>query len=395
VSARQSRPARSFPGTDPIVRSLKARGRVLFLTVMPSPYQQELFYALHSDGRMDIRVLYYSRQASDRNWSSPSLRPYERILFGQRINVLGPSAHINPTILSVLSREPSDLVIISDYSAPTAQIAMRYLNLRRKLWVFWGEVPGFCARGRVGSLVRRQLQQPIAKGAAAIAAIGSEAVEVYRGLFPNIRVFNVPYFCALENFRTAARERWKRKKETVDVLFSGQLIKRKGVDVLISAFARVSHQVPELRLRLLGTGPALPNLTRLVPPELRNRIEFLGFQQPNAIPEIFAAADIFVLASRHDGWGVVVNEALGAGLPLIVSDRVGARDLVKHGCNGLITRAGDIDSLASALLTLGQSGELRKSYSCSSKLEAAHWSLDEGVRRWNELYERVMTAAQQ
>jgi glycosyltransferase involved in cell wall biosynthesis len=375
-----------------MVRPLKTRRRVLFLTVMPSPYQRELFHALHSDGRMEIQVLYFAREASDRNWCISSLHPYEKILPGTTINALGPSAHLNSGILHVLSKGSSDFVVISDYSAPTAQIAMRYLNLRRKPWVFWGEVPGFCARGRLGSLVRHQLQRPIAKGAAAIAAIGSEAVEVYRSLFPRIRVFNIPYFCDLEKFTIAAGKRWKRRKETIDVLFSGQLIERKGVDVLISAFAQISHRIPKLRLQLLGTGPALLSLTKSVPLQLRDRIQFLGFQQPNAMPKIFAAADAFVLPSRHDGWGVVVNEALGAGLPIVVSDRVGARELVKHGCNGLITCAGDVDGLARALLEIGQSAELRKSYSHSSRLQAAHWGLDEGVKRWNELCDHVTAA---
>jgi glycosyltransferase involved in cell wall biosynthesis len=361
----------------------------MFLTVMPSPYQRELFFALHSDGRMEIQVLYYSREASDRNWRIESLHPYEKILPGTTISVLGPSAHFNPTILGVLSKECSDFVVVSDYSSPTAQIAMRYLNLRRKPWVFWGEVPGFCARGRLGGVVRRQLQRPIANRAAAIAAIGSEAAQVYRALFPGIRVFNIPYFCDLEKFSIAASERWKRKKETIDVLFSGQLIDRKGVDVLVNAFARISHQVPKLRLQLLGTGPALLRLTKLVPIQLQDRVQFLGFQQPEVIPEIFAAADAFVLPSRHDGWGVVVNEALGAGLPIIVSDRVGARELVKHDYNGLVTCAGDVESLASALLRLGQSARLRKSYGRSSRLQAMHWGLDEGVKRWNELCDHV------
>jgi glycosyltransferase involved in cell wall biosynthesis len=386
------KPKAIFFITNPMMQPFKTRRRVLFLTVMPSPYQRELFHALHLDGRMDIQVLYYACEASDRNWSIPSLRPYEKLLSGTTINVLGPSAHLNPGVVGVLSKRSSDFVVVSDYSAPTAQIAMRYLNWQGKPWVFWGEAPGFCGRGRLGSLVRHQLQRPIANGAAAIAAIGSEAAEVYRALFPRIRVFNIPYFCDLEKFSIAARERWKRRKETIDVLFSGQLIERKGVDVLIDAFVRISHRIPKLRLQLLGTGPACLSLTKSVPLQLRDRIQFLGFQQPNAMPEIFAAADAFVLPSRHDGWGVVVNEALGAGLPIIVSDRVGARELVKHGCNGLITCAGDVDSLASALLRLGQCAELRKSYSRSSRLQAAHWGLDEGVKRWNELYDQVAAA---
>jgi len=361
---------------------------------MPSPYQRELFHALHLDGRMEIRVLYCTGGAFDRDWSIPSLCAYEEILPGTTISLLGPSAHFNPGIIGMLREETSDLFVVSDYSAPTMQIAMRYLNRRGKRWLFWGEVPGLRTRGRFGRLMRHWLQQPIANGAAAIAAIGSEAFEVYQALFPKVRIFDVPYFCDLTKFRVAANQRRKRKKESIDVLFSGQLIERKGVDVLIQAFVQISHQVPELRLQLLGTGPCLHTLTDLIPFELRDRVQFLGFQQPNAAPEIFAQADAFVLPSRHDGWGVVVNEALGAGLPIIVSDRVGARDLVKHGSNGLITRAGDIDSLACALLKLAQSGELRNSYGALSAERAAHWGLDEGVKRWNQVCDQVLAEQQ-
>jgi glycosyltransferase involved in cell wall biosynthesis len=132
-------------------------------------------------------------------------------------------------------------------------------------------------------------------------------------------------------------------------------------------------------------------LCKLIPANLSNRIHFLGFKQPAALPPIFAAADIFVLPSRHDGWGVVVNEALGAGLPIIVSDRVGARDLVDDGRNGLITCAGDVEELADALLQLGQSHQMRRSFAIASAERAAKWDLDEGVRRWIELYDRTVT----
>ena len=98
-----------------------------------------------------------------------------------------------------------------------------------------------------------------------------------------------------------------------------------------------------------------------------------------------------MLPSRHDGWGVVINEALGAGLPIIVSDRVGARDLVDDGRNGLITCAGDVEELADALLQLGQSHEMRRSFAAASAERAAQWDLDEGVRRWIELYDRAVT----
>jgi glycosyltransferase involved in cell wall biosynthesis len=361
--------------------------RVLFLTVMPSPYQRELFEALHAAGRMKIRVLYCTHDAHDRNWSVPDLNSYEHVLPGKTIAWLSPSAHFNPSIIEILRNDASDLFILSDYSTPTTQIAMRYLTWRKRPWVFWGELPGFRHHRPLPSFVRYRLQRPIASGAAAIAAIGSRAVEAYRMLFPGVPVFNIPYFCNLEPFRAAAAKSDRHTNPAVQVLFSGQLIGRKGVDVLIHAFVKTSRQLPNLHLQLLGTGPAREALIKLIPTDLRDRIHFLGFQQPPALPHIFAAADIFVLPSRHDGWGVVVNEALGAGLPIIVSDRVGASDLVEDGYNGLITSAGDVESLGNALLKLGQSAELRTSFGRGSAERAARWSLDEGTRRWLELYD--------
>jgi len=344
---------------------------------------------------MEIRVLYCAQAAYDRNWISPALNPYEKVLPGITIGWLGPSARFNPDIIKVLRDDRSDLFVLSDYSAPTTQIAMRYLTWRRKPWVFWGELPGLHQRGCLARSIRHGLQAPIRGGAVAIAAIGSLAVVAYQKLFPEIPVFNIPYFCDLAPFRAAARQRGKENGPGVGILFSGQLIERKGIDVLIRAFAQIAHRAPALELHLLGTGQGLDSLRKLIPATLSNRIHFLGFKQPAELPLIFAAADIFVLPSRHDGWGVVVNEALGAGLPIIVSDRVGARDLVDAGRNGLITCAGDIEGLADALLQLGQSHEMRQSFAAASAERAAQWDLDEGVRRWVELYDRAVMESRQ
>src|SRR5262249_6037399 len=97
---------------------------------MPSPYQRELFHALHLDGRTEIHVLYCTRGTFDlhHHWSIPSLCAYEKILPGTTISLLGSSAHFNPGIIGMLRKETADLFVVSDYSAPTVQIAMRYLN---------------------------------------------------------------------------------------------------------------------------------------------------------------------------------------------------------------------------------------------------------------------------
>ena len=357
---------------------------------MPSPYQRDLFRALHADGRMQIRVLYYTASATDRNWTPASLSAYEDILPGGTIGWLGTSAHLNPKVLNALKAQDYDVCVVGDYSAPTTQLAMRVLSFCNKPWVFWGELPGLNERGRLGSVVRDFLLRPVSKSAAAIAAIGSDACKAYATIAPNTLIMNIPYFCDLAAFRAAATRKEMRTKKTVDVLFSGQLIERKGVDLLLTAFAQAAAVIPNLHLQLLGTGPAAESLAKQADQDFRDRVHFLGFHQPEAIPDIFAAADIFVLPSRHDGWGVVVNEALGAGLPIIVSDRVGARDLVESGRNGFIIPAGDIAGLAGALVELGRSSNLRETFGRHSTTRSAQWDVDQGVRRWVELIDEVM-----
>src|SRR5262249_5970272 len=145
---------------------------------------------------------------------------------------LGPSAHFNPGIIKILREDTSNLFVLSDYSALTTQIAMRYLTRRRKPWVFWGEIPGLRRQGRLTRFIRHRLQRPIRGGAVAIAAIGSLAVAFYQKHFPEIPVFNIPYFCDLAPFRAAATQRGNEKGPAVGVLFSGQFIERKGIDVL-------------------------------------------------------------------------------------------------------------------------------------------------------------------
>lgn len=366
--------------------------RAVFVTVMPSPYQRELFGALHSDRRLDIQVFYCTESEIDRQWSRPQLYSYEKVVAGRTLESLGKSAHFNPSMVRELDGARPDVTILSDYSAPTTQVAMRYLSWRGMPWIFWGELPGLTQRGVLGNLVRSRLQAPIGR-AAAIAAIGNGAARAYEKLFSHVPVSCIPYFCDLKPFIAAASERQsERRAGPMRILFSGQIIERKGIDILIRAFAKAVVEAPNIRLEILGTGRLLGAMQSLAVGELRERISFLGFKQPRELPEIFAACDVFVLPSRHDGWGVVVNEALGAGLSLVVSDRVGARDLVSPGVNGFVVTAGDVDGLASVLVQLANSDEVLQAQQRASASMAAQWDVDEGVRRWHDLVSRVVAA---
>lgn len=356
---------------------------------MPSPYQRETFSAINSSDSLLSCVDYYAAAAHDRRWARETLNAYEFVLPGMQLLSGGAAGHFNPAILRRLREVQADLVVVSDYSAPTAQIAMRWLRATGRPWVYWGETPGVTSRGPVGLWTRRRLQAPL-RHATAIAAIGSRAATAYAKLFPEIPVFGIPYFCDLEPFRRAAEARSPAPAGRVRVLFSGQLIPRKGVDLLVRAFIEALRRAPSLELRILGEGPLRGELERLSG-AVSDRIVIMGHRNPGDLPAVFAEADIFVLPSLHDGWGVVINEALGAGLPIVASDGVGAaHDLVADGVNGLVTPAGDVGALRDALVLLANDPARRRAMAEASRARNHAWGLDEAVRRWRVLCAKVL-----
>ncbi|GAB4243308.1 MAG: hypothetical protein OHK005_07640 [Candidatus Methylacidiphilales bacterium] len=192
------------------------------------------------------------------------------------------------------------------------------------------------------------LASPLGR-ASGIIAVGARAASDYAARFPEVRVWNIPYHCELKRFRDQpARPGISRE---LTFLFCGQMIRRKGVDLVVAAFVQMLAEGVKARLVLIGRpdreGEAV---LAEVPKPCLDRIEKVGFIQPEKLPEWFAQADVFVLPSRREGWGVVVNQAAAAGLPLIVSDAVEAgQEWLKPGENGWRVEAGHMDSLTAAM----------------------------------------------
>lgn len=127
-------------------------------------------------------------------------------------------------------------------------------------------------------------------------------------------------------------------------LFVGRLIERKGIEVLLSAFRSVGRG----ELLLAGDGP----LRSFVEAEAKSdpRIRFLGYANEETLPEVYRQADILVVPSHFEPWGLVVHEGLAYGLPVIATNQVGAAaDLIDSGTNGYVFPAGSSEALASAM----------------------------------------------
>jgi glycosyltransferase involved in cell wall biosynthesis len=156
------------------------------------------------------------------------------------------------------------------------------------------------------------------------------------------------------------------------VLTVARLVPEKGLDTLL----RAAHGV---RLRIAGSGPLRDELER----EAGDNVSFLGELGRDELLQAYADADVFALLSRREPWGVVVNEAAAAGLPLVLSDRVGAAaDLLRDGENGVLVPAEDAGAARAAIELLARDPALRARYGARSRELASAWGYDAMIDRF-------------
>jgi glycosyltransferase involved in cell wall biosynthesis len=181
-----------------------------------------------------------------------------------------------------------------------------------------------------------------------ILAMGQKGVRWFTQCgYPSSKVFEFAYvveeFCSVEDQAL----RVDVEDSTFRLLYVGQLIPRKGVDLLLRALAGMEAS---FSLEIVGGGPAESTLRALSKQlGVDDRIEWVGSIGSDQVRVRMASADAFVLPSRHDGWGTVVNEALMAGTPTICSDACGASSLIATGACGAIFPDGNVSKLRMTL----------------------------------------------
>jgi len=356
--------------------------KVLVYSILPSPYQRDLFFELSLCPEIDLTVYYLEPTCADSPWTEKPLQSYEYILPGFHLAWGLSRFHFNWHLPSTTQ---ADVVVLNGYMNLTTQILLR-LQAKKIPCVFWGEKMVGSAEGIKGRL-QKYLAQAL-NNCSAIAAIGSDAVQDYQQRFPGKPIFNIPYYCDLATF---SQEIPQRPRTPATILFCGQMIARKGVDLLLQAFEELIQMGLAARLLLVGREADLPQMLTKVSEKTRQSIEYAGFQAPEDLPQFFQTADIFVLPSRHDGWGVVVNQAIGAGLPVICSDAVGAaNDLIEQGKNGYVFPNGDVGTLTHILADYLQNPNAIAKASATSLEKSVLWSAKAGAQNWVDVVHQVI-----
>jgi glycosyltransferase involved in cell wall biosynthesis len=137
-------------------------------------------------------------------------------------------------------------------------------------------------------------------------------------------------------------------------LYVGRLATEKGLFDLLEAFRRVHEQLPESKLDFVGTGLVEAELMeRTTALGLRSVVEFHGSKGPDDIGPLYMSSTALILPSRTEPWGLVVNEALSYGCPVVVSNICGCvPELVRDGVTGYSFPSGDVGALAAAMISV-------------------------------------------
>ncbi|HEY3453480.1 MAG TPA: glycosyltransferase family 4 protein [Bryobacteraceae bacterium] len=334
---------KKFAGRQLRRKSMPALGslRVALLTNLIPPYHKPVLDRL-AKRYGSLRILLSTTMESNRPWTPEwqglDVAVQKTWTFGRRWrHPAGFSEalplHVPIDTFARLRRYRPDVVISVEMGMRTLLAALYRRLHRDSRLIIWAEVSEATERGR--GVLRRVLRAVLARQADAFLAVGASGMRYVRGLgvapgrvFPLFYTTDVKRFAGSDASRTPERVR--------RILYAGQLIERKGLVPFLAALSEWAAAHPErnVEFTIAGGGPLRTALETFVAQE-NLTLHFAGSLPYDELPKLYSKADVFVLPTLADTWGVVVNEALAAGLPVLGSVRAQAvEELVIDGVNG-------------------------------------------------------------
>jgi glycosyltransferase involved in cell wall biosynthesis len=384
--------------------------RLAYLVTHPIQYQAPLLRAVARDPDIALKVFFGSDFSVQKfvdpgfgqviEWDVPLLEGYEHEMLPCRFGPLAPGdlpsfwRPFNRGLTKALVAGRFQALWVHGYNRAYHWAAIAVAKRLGLKVLLRDEATDISAsRGPVKQMLKSAFFRLLDQGIDAYLAIGRLNRDYYRGFgIDEAKIFPMPY--AVDNAffrariadatpeREILRARLGLKPDRPVILFAGKLIPRKRPLDLLEAYARIAGE-PAARspyLLFAGDGELKPELERRIASHALDRVRLLGFQSQTELAALYDLADLFVLPSERESWGLVVNEAMNAGRAIILNDRIGAgADLLIDGENGFIYPVGDVEALATCLRTSLRDPERLAAMGRRSRAIVDGWSFREDI----------------
>ncbi len=364
--------------------------RVLFTTNIPSPYRVDFFNELGKS--CDLTVLYERSDANNRNneWlKSKAINFKEVFLHGYNV---GNDSALCPQIINYFNAKLYDIFVVGGYCTPSGILSIIYLKLKNIPFIldFDG---GFI---KAGKTVKHYLKKYLISSASWWTSTGPKTNEYlcYYGAKPE-NIFNYPFTSLKKEdilnkvidleAKQAFRQELKIAEDKM-IMSVGRFDYVKGYDVLLKSCTQLNK---DTGVYIIG------GKVNSVYADMKEKFNlpnahFLEFKAKNELAKYYKAADIFVLPTREDIWGLVINEAMGYGLPIITTDRcIAGLELVENGENGYIIPVDDPNALAEKCKTILSDKILCKKMSEKNLEKIQKYTIESMAERYLEIFKSI------
>lgn len=323
--------------------------KVLFITNLPSPYRVAFFDELGKCA--DVTVVYADlpedHQGREAAWFEKAKGNFREVWLKKRWKLFR-EANLCLDVIDFI-KQPFDEIILCGYSSPTFLLAIAYMKAKK--------IP-FCLEAD-GGLVREEsgLKYKFKRSLVSSASTWLSSGKCTTDFFCHYgadreKVYTYPFTSLsqgdmLDEVPSQGEKQTLRRElgipEPKMVLSIGQFIPRKGFDILMEAASKLEEDVG---IYIVGGEPTEEYLRMQNDLDL-SQVHFVGFQKKDVLSKYYRAADVFVLPTREDIWGLVINEAMSYGLSVVTTNRcVAGLELVENGVSGYIVPVEDADALA-------------------------------------------------
>ena len=316
-------------------------------------------FALQSVFKLDVAFVHVAETSDGRAaFGAPDLSyhsyPLQLLFRGNSDRI--PSYKLAIALVGDILRNKSDLVIIPGYHR-IEYWAMLWacILLRRKRAVFCDSTANDNVKLRFKEIAKSFLFHHC-HGIFCYGTRSKEYIQSYgidsRLTYSPCQAAALPHDYDATSILGRYQACTQRNRESPTFLFVGRLSKEKGLEDLLAAFRSIHSKLPKAKLLLVGPGSERDHLQNQATQwGLKSSIGFLGNQSPDQIGELLEISTAMVLPSHREPWGLVVNEALSYGCPVVASDKCGCTpELVLNGVTGYIFPSGDVDALSESML---------------------------------------------